>query len=141
MELRSVLLSIETDLTGGAAMRVDPFIEVRQAGALLQRAGFALPVADTEKLTLRYSAVTSLLRDLRGIGSTSALSGPVRHMHKSIPAALERGYAGAHAMTDGRLPATINIVYLTGWSPHESQQKPLRPGSAKTSLADVLKPG
>jgi SAM-dependent methyltransferase len=140
-ELRTVLIAAETSLTGGAAMRVDPFIEVRQAGALLQRAGFALPVADTEKLTLRYSTVASLLADLRAIGAGSALSGAVRPVPKASPSEIERQYVQAHAMPDGRLPATMNIIYLTGWSPHESQQKPLRPGSAKTSLADVLKPG
>jgi SAM-dependent methyltransferase len=140
-ELRAVLLSAETGLVGGAAMRVDPFAEVRQAGALLQRAGFALPVADTEKLTLRYSTVRSLLGDLRSIGATSALAGRVPRLHKEMPSRLEREYAGAHAMADGRLPVTMNIIYLTGWSAHESQQKPLRRGSAKTSLADVLKQG
>jgi len=140
-ELRAVMLAIETSLTGGAAMRIDPFAEVRQAGALLQRAGFALPVADAEKLTLRYSAIASLLNDLRGIGATSVLSGPVRSLPKAVPGELERAYASAHATADGRLPMTMNIIYLTGWSPHENQQKPLRRGSAKTSLTDVFKQG
>ena len=140
-ELRSVLIATETAHAGGAAMRVDPFAEVRQAGALLQRAGFALPVADTEKLTLRYGSLGSVLADLRGMGAASALAGPVRPLPKAMLRDLEAEYARVHAAPDGRLPVTLNIIYLTGWSPHESQQKPLWRGSAKTSLADVFRRG
>lgn len=139
-ELRAALLETETMLTGGAALRVDPFTEVRQAGALLQRAGFALPVADAEKLVLRYAGVSGLLRDLRAIGATSALKGASVPLPKGTLEELSARYSNDHGDPDGRIRASVNIVYLTGWSPHESQQKPLKPGSAKARLADFLKP-
>jgi SAM-dependent methyltransferase len=136
-ELRAALIAAETRLSGGAAMRIDPFAEVRQAGALLQRAGFALPVADTELLTLRYGDVVGLVRDLRSIGATCALKDGTRRLPREIAAALAEEYAPE---SDGRISASMNIIYLTGWSPHESQQKPLAPGSAKARLSDFLKP-
>jgi SAM-dependent methyltransferase len=135
-ELRKALLTAETVLSGGAAMRVDPFIEVRQAGLLLQRAGFALPVADVETLALSYADFDGLVRDIRGMGVANALCGPVRALPRGIQSALVEAYP----KKDGRLIATINLVYLTAWAPHESQQKPLRPGSAANRLSDVLKP-
>jgi SAM-dependent methyltransferase len=135
-ELRKALLTAETALSGGAAMRVDPFIEVRQAGMLLQRTGFALPVADVETLALSYADFDGIVREIRGMGVANALCGPVRALPRGIKSALVEAYP----KKDGRLIATINLVYLTAWAPHESQQKPLRPGSAATRLSDVLKP-
>jgi SAM-dependent methyltransferase len=135
-ELRKALLTAETALSGGAAMRIDPFIEVRQAGLLLQSAGFALPVADVETLSLSYADFHGILRDIRGMGVANALCGAARALPRGIHSAL----AEAYPKTDGRLVATINLVYLTAWAPHDSQQKPLRPGSAATRLSDVLKP-
>lgn len=140
-ELRNSLLETETMLTGGAALRVDPFTEVRQAGALLQRAGFALPVADTEQLVLSYADVSGLLRELRSIGATSALKDGPAPLPRQAIKILDSRYKTRYGAPDGRMPASVNIVYMTGWSPHESQQKPLKPGSAKARLADFLKPG
>ena len=139
-QLRAALIGAETAITGGAAMRVDPFAEVRQAGALLQRAGFALPVADTEHLTVRYANCRALLGDLRSCGTTSVLTGAMRPLPRQIMAKIEEEYASQFSDSDGRLPATVNIVYLTGWAPHASQQQSLKPGTAKTRLADFLKP-
>jgi hypothetical protein len=135
-ELRKALLTAETALCGGAAMRVDPFIEVRQAGQLLQRAGFALPVADLETLALSYPEISGIFRDIRAMGAGNALSGPV----KALPRAIKGAVQEAYPKSGERLVATVNLVYLTAWSPHESQQKPLRPGSAALRLSDALKP-
>jgi SAM-dependent methyltransferase len=135
-ELRKALVSAETALCGGAAMRVDPFVEVRQAGQLLQRAGFALPVADAETLALSYSELAGIFRDIRGMGVANALCGPVKALPRGIRNALEVAYP----RSGERLVATANLVYLTAWAPHESQQKPLRPGSAAMRLSDALKP-
>jgi SAM-dependent methyltransferase len=135
-EFRAALISAETALTGGASLRFDPFADVRQAGQLLQRAGFALPVTDTEKLVLRYRDVEAIVRDLRANGAGNVLAGRMRPLPHGIGSALQESYQGR----DGRLEVTVNLVYLTGWVPHESQQKPLRPGSAAASLTDVLKP-
>ncbi len=139
-ELRSAMIAAETGLTGGAAMRIDPVIEVRQAGALLQRAGFALPVCDLERLTLRYADASALIADLRAMGATSALAGTLPRLPKATPDRLAAEYRKAFAQEDGRIPASFNIVYLTGWSPHESQQQPLKPGSARHRLSDFLTP-
>lgn len=139
-ELRTAMIAAETGLTGGAAMRVDPLIEVRQAGALLQRAGFALPVCDLERLTLRYANAAALVADLRAMGATSAMAGALPRLPKAMPARVEEEYRAAFAQGDGKIPASFNIVYLTGWSPHESQQKPLEPGSARRRLSDFLTP-
>ncbi len=135
-ELRDSLAAAEVELRGGAAMRVAPFVEVRDAGALLQRAGFALPVADLDPLRVRYDTPFGLLRDLQAMGATNPLieREPLR---RSVLARAVEIYAGG-ADPDGRVAATFNLVSLSGWAPHESQQKPLRPGSAKTRLADAL---
>ncbi|MEM7566902.1 MAG: methyltransferase domain-containing protein [Pseudomonadota bacterium] len=135
-ELRDSLAAAEAELRGGAAMRVAPFVEVRDAGALLQRAGFALPVADLDPLRVRYDTPFGLLRDLQAMGATNPLieREPLR---RSVLARAAEIYAEG-ADPDGRIPASFNLVSLSGWAPHESQQKPLRPGSAKTRLADAL---
>lgn len=139
-ELRESLLAAETELSGGVSPRVAPFTDVRDAGALLQRAGFALPVADVEELTVRYDSMFGLMRDLRAMGATNALADRSRRpatrrlfMHAADI------YAARFSDPDGRVRATFSIVWLSGWAPHASQQQPLKPGSAKVSLTTVLK--
>lgn len=138
-ELRQSLIEAETELIGGASARVAPFADVRDYGGLLQRAGFALPVADAETLTVRYDTMFELIADLRGMGMTNPLVDrsrvPARRALFQRAAAI---YQDRFADPDGRIRATFAIVYLSGWAPHESQQRPLKPGSAKTRLADAL---
>ena len=138
-ELRHAWLAGEASLTGGASPRVAPFVDVRDAGGLLQRAGFALPVVDTDRLTARYDGALALMREMKSFGLANALTDRRRSF---TPARLLAGvcaaYDSANRDGDGRVRATFQLLYLTGWSPHESQQKPLRPGSARTSLADAL---
>lgn len=138
-ELRQAWLAAEAELEGGASPRVSPMAETLDAAALLQRAGFALPVADCERLTVTYGDAFRLMRDLRGMGETNAVldrrKGPTRRATLFRMAEVyQQRFAGA----DGRIPATFEIVMLTGWHPHESQQKPLRPGSAAYRLAAAL---
>ncbi|WP_119461307.1 methyltransferase domain-containing protein [Rhodospirillaceae bacterium SYSU D60014] len=138
-ELRTALLEAELAETGGASPRISPFADLSDAGGLLQRAGFALPVIDTDVLTVTYPDPFRLMRDLRGMGETNAVR--ERSRHPTRRATLFRAaatYQERHADDDGRLPATFQIVYLTGWAPHESQQTALRPGSAQSRLADAL---
>ncbi|KRE00012.1 SAM-dependent methyltransferase [Bosea sp. Root381] len=138
-ELRQTLLEAEAETSGGASPRIAPFADLRDVGSLLQRAGFALPVVDSEVVTVRYRDMFGLLRDLRAMGWGNALiarrSSGLRRDTLMRAAAL---YAERYADPDGRLRATFEIVWLSGWAPHESQQKPLRPGSAKARLADAL---
>ena len=138
-ELRQSLAAAEIEIKGGVSPRVSPFADVRDLGGLLQRAGFALPVADVERTVVRYGDMFSLVRDLRVMGETNALAERSRKpLGRDMLAATTRHYADHFADGDGKLRATFDIVYLTGWAPHESQQQPLRPGSAKTRLADAL---
>ena len=138
-ELRQSLATAEIEVTGGISPRVAPFGDVRDLGGLLQRAGFALPVADVERTVVRYRDLSSLVRDLRAMGETNALVERSRKpMPRALWAAAAAHYAAHFADPDGKLRATFDIVYLTGWAPHESQQQPLKPGSAKTRLADAL---
>jgi SAM-dependent methyltransferase len=138
-ELRGALLEAETELAGGASPRVSPFIDLRDAGALLQRAGFALPVADGDLIPVRYENALKLMADLRGMGEANALAAMPRHFtRRSIILRAAEVYRERHEGTDGRIPASFQIVYLTGWAPDPSQQKPLKPGSATTRLADAL---
>jgi len=138
-ELRESLLQAESELTGGAGLRIAPFTDVRDGGALLQRAGFALPVADTDTVTVRYADPLSLLRDLRGMGEANILSERARGgLTRTILLRMAEIYRERFALEDGRVPATFELLTLTGWRPHESQQKPLRPGSARSRLADAL---
>lgn len=140
-ELRDCLMRAELELTGGAGPRVAPFADTRDLGALLQRAGFALPVTDTDKLTVRYDNLFGLMRDLRAMGGTSILTERSRRpLSRSVFLKAAELYAADHADADGRIRATFQVVYLSGWAPHESQQKPLKPGSAKMRLADALDP-
>jgi SAM-dependent methyltransferase len=138
-ELRQSLLAAEAELTGGAGQRVSPFADPYDAAGLLQRAGFALPVADVDRVVVRYGQPLRLLDDLRRMGETSVLA--ERHPRALTRAVLARAmeiYAERFAESDGRIPATFEIITLTGWAPHEAQQKPLRPGSARMRLADAL---
>ncbi|MBW6423798.1 methyltransferase domain-containing protein [Rhizobium sp. XQZ8] len=141
-ELRDVLLSAEAEMTGGASPRVIPFADVRDIGALLQRAGFALPVVDAETYTVRYDSLFPLMRDLRAMGMTNPLAGRSRKpLTRGFFVRAAELYAERYSDPDGRIRATFSIVYASGWAPHESQQKPLKPGSAKVRLADALKKG
>jgi SAM-dependent methyltransferase len=138
-ELRHSLVEAEIELTGGAGSRVSPFADAYDAAGLLQRAGFALPVADVDKVTVRYAHPLKLLADLRAMGETSVLA--ERHPKPLTRQVLGRAfeiYVQKFAEPDGRIPATFEILTLTGWTPDASQQKPLRPGSAKMRLADAL---
>jgi SAM-dependent methyltransferase len=139
-ELRQSLAAAEAEVTGGASPRVAPFAELRAAGALLQRAGFALPVIDQDRRTVRYATALDLMRDLRAMGATNVLHDrdrrPLRRRALIRAAAI---YAERFSDHDGRVRATFDIVSLSGWAPHASQPQPLKPGSAKTRLADALR--
>jgi len=138
-ELRDVLTRAELEITGGASPRVSPFADTRDLGALLQRAGFALPVADVDEFTVRYDTMFGLMRDLKAMGMTSSLlDRSQRPATRSLFLKAAELYAADHADPDGRIRATFSVVSLSGWAPHESQQKPLKPGSAKSRLADAL---
>ena len=138
-ELRGALLAAEIELRGGAGPRVSPFADAADGAALLQRAGFALPVIDTDVVTVRYEHPLRLLADLRAMGETSALvERPAVPLSRAVLTRACQLYQERHAGPDGRVPATFEILTLTGWAPHPDQQKPLRPGSAKARLADAL---
>lgn len=137
-ELRAVLTEAELEARGGAQARVSPFADGFDGAALLQRAGFALPVAEVDRLTVRYPDLLALIRDLRAMGETNGLAGPVRPLTRGILARAAQLYGERFGEPDGRIPATFEIVHLAGWAPHQSQQKPLRRGSAKMRLADAL---
>jgi SAM-dependent methyltransferase len=138
-ELRASLLTAESEITGGAGARVAPFADLQDLAALLQRAGFALPAADRDVVTVRYAEPMRLLADLRAMGETAALT--ERHPRALSRRVLARAfdvYRERFSDADGRVRATFEILTATGWAPHESQQKPLKPGSAKARLADAL---
>jgi len=138
-ELRQALLQAEAELTDGAGMRVSPFADIQDGAALLQRAGFALPVADTDRVTARYAHPVDLIRDLRAMGETNVLADQARRpLTRPVLLRACEIYVDRFAQADGRIPATFDILTLTGWAPHPDQQKPLRPGSAKMRLADAL---
>jgi SAM-dependent methyltransferase len=138
-ELRQSLLQAESEIEGGISPRVAPFADISDLGGLLQRAGFALPVSDTDRFTVRYANPLGLMHDLRRMGATNALierrKTPMRRA--TLLRALEI-YAERFADSDGRVRATFELVWISGWAPHESQQKPLKPGSAAKRLADAL---
>lgn len=138
-ELRGCLLAAEVEVSGGAGPRVSPFADAADGAALLQRAGFALPVIDTDTVTVRYSHPLKLLADLRAMGETNALfDRPRAPLSRRTLARTCELYIQRHAGPDGKVPATFEILTLTGWAPHADQPKPLRPGSAKARLADAL---
>ena len=138
-ELRIALMEAETELTGGITPRVSPFVDMREAGGLLGRAGFALPVVDTENITVTYPDIFKLMADLRAMGETNAvIERGKRATARAVFLRAAEIYRERFSDTRGRLIATFQIVTLTAWVPHASQQKPLRPGSAKARLADAL---
>jgi SAM-dependent methyltransferase len=138
-ELRTALTSAEAELTGGASPRVAPFADIRDLGQLLQRAGFALPVTDIDPIVVRYASMFALMQDLRAMGATNALSERSRvPLGRAVLMRAAEIYAERFADVDGRVRATFEVVWLSGWAPHESQQKPLAPGSARMRLAEVL---
>jgi SAM-dependent methyltransferase len=139
-ELRQCLMTAETELRGGVGPRVSPFLDAADGASLLQRAGFALPVADTDTVRVLYDEPLKLLADLRAMGETSALlDAPRSPLTRDILRRTFDIYRARHAAPDGRIIATFEILNLTGWAPHPDQPKALRPGSAKTSLAEALK--
>ncbi|ACB94778.1 methyltransferase domain-containing protein [Beijerinckia indica] len=138
-ELRTCLATAESELCGGISPRVAPFADVRDMGGLLQRAGFALPVADSDVVCVRYQHLFALLADLRGMGATNSLEERLRKpTRRALFLRAAELYAERFSDPDGRIRATFELIYVSGWVPHESQQKPLRPGSAQMRLADVL---
>ncbi len=140
-ELRDVLLTAEVELYGGASPRVVPFADIRDIGSLMQRAGFTLPVIDEENYTVRYDSIFPLMRDLKAMGMANPLLGRSRRpVGRSFFLRAAELYAERHADPDGRIRATFSFIYVSGWAAHESQQKPLKPGSAKMRLADALDP-
>lgn len=136
-ELRAVLAETEIALRGGLSPRVLPMGEIRELGSLLQRAGYALPVADSAIQTVAYSDALALMHDLRAMGEGNALTDRAGPTGREFFAEAAARYDAAFG-NDGRIPATFEMIVLTGWAPHESQQKPLRPGSAAMRLADAL---
>lgn len=138
-ELRQSLVAAEAELSDGAGLRVAPFADAYDAAQLLQRAGFALPVADLDRVTVRYSHPLKLIADLRAMGETSALADRGRPLSRSVLLRACELYQQRFGQPDGKVPATFDLITLTGWSPHESQQKPLRPGEGKVRLEDALK--
>ena len=138
-ELREAFLSADALVFGGASARVAPMLQVRDGGALLQRAGLALPVADVETHIVRYSSPFALMSEIKALGASNPLvDRPRRLASPALLAAAANAYAAQDSDPDGRIRATLEIVWLSGWAPHESQQQPLKPGSAKTRLGDVL---
>jgi SAM-dependent methyltransferase len=138
-ELRQSFAQAESDIEGGASPRVAPFADLRELGALLQRAGFALPVTDVDRVTVRYDTAFGLMHDLRRMGATNALVARRRTpLRRATLLRMAEIYARQFADADGRVRATFDIVWLSGWAPHRDQQQPLKPGSAKARLADAL---
>ena len=138
-ELKDAFAVAETELTGGVSPRVAPFAEVRAAGGLLQRAGLALPVTDQDALTVRYPNALALMADLRAMGATNIMVERSRQpLRRAVLLRAAEIYQARFADPDGRVRATFQVISLSGWAPHESQQKPLAPGSARMRLADAL---
>jgi SAM-dependent methyltransferase len=139
-ELRQSFAAAEAELEGGVSPRVAPSADLRDIGALLQRAGFALPVTDVDRVVVRYDSAFALMQDLRSMGATNILverrRAPTRRTTMLRMAQL---YAERFADPDGRIRATFDVIWLSGWAPHESQQQPLKPGSAKASLAEAVR--
>jgi SAM-dependent methyltransferase len=138
-ELREAFTVAESEITGGASPRVIPFADIRDCGALLQRAGFALPVTDADKVDASYATPFDLMRDVRNMGAANMLAARSRKpLSRAVLLRAAEIYAERFSLDNGRVTATFEIIHLTGWAPHESQPKPLAPGSAKTRLADAL---
>ncbi len=139
IELRDSLMAAEIELRDGVSPRLSPFMQIGDAGALLQRAGFALPVIDSDRITVTYDTMFALMADLRGMGEANATAArPRQFTPRGLFLRAAEIYQDRHANADGRIRATFEVIYLHGWTPHESQQQPLRPGSAQARLADLL---
>src|SRR6202167_5551289 len=138
-ELRQCFAAAEAEGEGGVSPRVAPFADLRDVGALLQRAGFALPVTDVDRVVVRYDSAFALMQDLRGMGATNVLVERRRMpTRRATMLRMAQIYGERFADSDGRIRATFDVIWLSGWAPHASQQKPLRPGSAKASLAEAV---
>jgi SAM-dependent methyltransferase len=139
-ELRQSFAAAEAEREGGISPRVAPMADLRDVGALLQRAGFALPVTDVDRVVVRYDSAFGLMQDLRRMGATNVLVERRRApLRRATLLRMAQIYSERFADSDGRIRATFDVIWLSGWAPHESQQKPLKPGSAKASLADAVK--
>ena len=139
-ELRQSFAAAEAELEGGVSPRVAPFVDLRDVGALLQRAKFALPVTDVDRIVVRYASAFALMADLRRMGATNVLVERRRNpTRRATLVRMAQIYSDRFADTDGRIRATFDVIWLSGWAPHESQQQPLKPGSAKASLAEAVK--
>jgi SAM-dependent methyltransferase len=139
-ELRQSWLAAEAAVTGGVTPRVAPMIDVRELGALLQRAGFALPVADLDRTIVRYGDAIALIHEIRSLGLSNVLVGRSRNfVPRRLLGSVVQHYHDRFADADGRIRATLEVAWITGWAPHESQPKPLKPGSARARLANALK--
>jgi SAM-dependent methyltransferase len=139
-ELRQSFAAAEAELEGGVSPRVAPFADLRDVGALLQRAGFALPVTDVDRVVVRYDNAFALMQDLRRMGATNVLVERRRTpTRRATMLRMAQIYGERFADPDGRIRATFDVIWLSGWAPHESQQQPLKPGSAKASLAEAVK--
>ena len=139
-ELRQSFAAAEAELEGGVSPRVAPFADLRDVGALLQRAGFALPVTDVDRIVVRYDSAFALMADLRRMGATNILLERRRTpTRRATMLRMAQLYGERFADADGRIRATFDVIWLSGWSPHESQQQPLKPGSATASLADAVR--
>jgi SAM-dependent methyltransferase len=138
-ELRQSFAEAESEIEGGISPRIAPFADLRDLGALLQRAGFALPVTDVDRLTARYGTAFELMHDLRRMGATNILLARRRTpLRRATLLRMAEIYARRFCDADGKMRATFEVVWLSGWAPHPDQQQPLRPGSAQTRLADAL---
>ena len=139
-ELRECLMEAETDLTGGVSTRLSPLPGLKDMADLMQRAGFALPVADRDTVTVRYRDPVRLFSDLKGMGERNALApGMIRPLSRRVLMRALELYHARHADADGRVRATFEIVHVSGWAPAPGQPKALKPGSATTSLADAVR--
>ena len=138
-ELRASLMQAEINISGGVSPRITPMAGRQDLAALMQRAGFSLPVVDAETVTVMYNDIFHLMHDLRGMGETNTITNRRKNMTgRKLFAEADKIYKDQFGEPDGKIPATFEIIYLNGWSPHESQQKPLQRGSAEKSLAEVL---
>ena len=139
-ELRQSFAEAESDIEGGVSPRVAPFADLRDAGSLLQRAGFALPVTDVDRVVVRYDSAFALMTDLRLMGATNILVERSRRpTRRATLLRMAQIYSERFADPDGRIRATFDVIWLSGWAPHASQQQPLKPGSAKTGLAEAVR--
>ncbi len=138
-ELKKVLIQAELEVKGGISPRISPFTDIRDAGALLQRAGFALPVSDVETVTLKYQTPFDLMQELRFMGEANALLDRQKGLTgRQVLLRAAELYAELYADSEGLIPASFQIIYLAGWAPHDSQQVPLKPGSGETNLGDLF---